>query len=139
MIARMLTVLLLACGCFAQSAPSAQPVLDADRAFNKATQEQRLEGWMSFMADNVVLFNLDAPVVGRDAVRKFYEPNFANPDFGLTWEPKTAEMQPSGKVGYTSGRYTLKLKSAKGDHGRAARQLPDRLGQAEGRKLEGHC
>ena len=115
MIARIVTVVLLAATCLAQSTPSAQPVLDADRAFNKATQEQRLEGWMSFMADNVVLFNLDPPVVGKDAVRKFYEPNFANPDFGLTWEPKTGEIQPSGRVGYTSGRYTLRMKTPKGE------------------------
>lgn len=108
-------VLVLCAASLAQSAPSAQPVLDADRAFNKATQQQRLEGWMSFMADNVVLFNLDPPVVGKEAVRKFYEPNFANPDFSLSWEPKTGEVQPSGRVGYTSGRYTLKMKSTKGD------------------------
>lgn len=66
----VIAVLLLVSICFAQSAPSPKAVLDADRAFNKATQEQRVEGWMSFMADNVVLFNLEAPVVGKDAVRK---------------------------------------------------------------------
>ena len=115
MIARIAAVVLLGAACLAQSTPSAQPVMDADRAFNRATQEKRLEGWMSYMADNIVLFNLDTPVVGKEAVRKFYEPNFANADFTLTWEPTTGEIQPSGKVGYTSGRYTMKVKSAKGD------------------------
>ena len=115
MIRRILPLLLFAIACLAQSATSAQPVMDADRAFNKATQQDRLEGWMSYMADNVVLFNLDPPVVGKDAVRKFYEPVFGNPDSSLTWEPTTGEIQPSGKVGYTSGRYTLKMKSPKGE------------------------
>ncbi len=115
MIPRILTVLVLASACLAQSTPSAQPVLDADRAFNKATQEHRLEGWMSYMADNVVLFNLDPPVVGKEAVRKFHEPTLSNPNVTLTWEPTTGEIQPSGTVGYTSGRYTLRMKTPNGE------------------------
>lgn len=115
MILRIFAILLLSTSSLAQSTPSAQPLLDADRAFNKATQEKRLEGWMSFMADNVVLFNLDSPVVGKEAVRKFHEPTLSNPNFTLTWEPTTGEIQPSGTVGYTSGRYTLKAKNAKGE------------------------
>ncbi|MGH9524800.1 MAG: YybH family protein, partial [Terriglobales bacterium] len=115
MIARIAVFLLMACAAFAQSQPSAQPVLDADRAFNQATQQNRLEGWMSYMADNVVLFGQNPPVVGKDAVRKFYEPQFTNPDFTLTWEPKTAEMQPSERVGHTSGRWTMRMKNSKGD------------------------
>ena len=111
----VLAVLLLATACIAQSQPSAQPVLDADRAFNQATQEKRLEGWMSYMADNVVLFGSDPPVVGRDAVRKFYEPNFANPDFSLTWEPTRGEVYPAGTVGYTTGRWSMRMKNAKGE------------------------
>src|SRR5512138_2682161 len=110
---RMLAaVLLLSAAAVAQSA---QPVMDADRAFNKATQEQRLEGWMSYMAENVVLFAVNPPVVGKDAVRKFYEPQFTNPDFTLQWEPKNGEIQPSGQVGYTSGRWTMRMKNAKGE------------------------
>src|SRR4051812_11859894 len=107
-------LLLVSAACFAQAPASEQAVMDADRAFNKATQEKRLEGWMSYMADNVVLFNIDPPVVGKDAVRKFYEPNFSNPNFTLTWEPTRGEMQASGKVGYTSGRWTVRIKGADG-------------------------
>ena len=89
--------------------------MEADRAFDKATQENRLEGWMSFMADNVVLFAVNPPIVGKEAVRKFYEPVFANASTTLTWEPKTGEVQPSGKVGYTSGRWTMHGKNPKGE------------------------
>jgi ketosteroid isomerase-like protein len=99
---------------WSQAAPSAKPVIDADRAFNQATQHERLDGWMSAMADNVVLFGVTPPVLGKDAVRKFYESQFSNPDFSLTWEPVNGEIQPSGQVGYTSGRWTMRLKNAKG-------------------------
>ena len=107
-------VLLLSATCLAQSSTSAQPVLDADRAFNKATQESRLEGWMSFMADNVVLFGVNPPIAGKDAVRKFYEPVFADANSTLTWEPTHGDIQPSGRVGYTTGRFTLRGKTPNG-------------------------
>ena len=110
----LITVWFLAAACFGQESPSGNPVVEADRAFNRATQQNRLEGWMSYMADNVVLFGQNPPVVGRDAVRKFYEPQFANEDFTLTWEPKSSELQPSGKVGYTSGRWTMQMKTPDG-------------------------
>jgi ketosteroid isomerase-like protein len=115
MIARIVAVVLLAVSGFAQSTPSAQPVMDADRAFNQVTQEKRLEGWMSFMADSVVLFGVNPPVVGKDAVRKFYDGVFADANTTLTWEPKSGEVQPSGRVGYTSGRWTIRGKSPKGE------------------------
>ena len=115
MIARIAAIVLLSVACMAQSTPSEKGVMEADRAFNKATQADRLEGWMSYMADNVVLFGIKPPVVGKDAVRKFYEPNFADPNFTLTWEPNHGELYPSGKVGYTSGRWTLRGKSPKGE------------------------
>ena len=115
MIARIAAVVLLSAACLAQSAPSPQPVMDADRAFNKATQEKRIEGWMSFMADNVVLFGVTPPVVGKDAVRAFHENTFKDPNTTLTWEPTHGEIYAAGTVGYTTGRWTMRGKTAKGD------------------------
>jgi len=114
MIRRVIAVLLFATACVAQSTPSPQPVMDADRAFNQATQEKRIEGWMSYMADNVVLFGVNPPVVGKDAVRKFYEPVFGDANTTLTWEPTRGEVQPSGRVGFTSGRFTMRGKTRDG-------------------------
>ena len=64
---------------------------------------------MSFIAENVVLFGQNPPVVGKDAVRKFYEPQFSNASFSLTWDPTRGGIQPSGTVGYTTGRWTMKI------------------------------
>ena len=89
--------------------------MDADRAFNQATQAKRLEGWMAYMAENVVLFGVNPPVVGKDAVRTFHEGTFKDPNTTLTWEPTRGEVQPSGQVGYTSGRWTMRGKNAKGE------------------------
>ncbi len=43
-------------------------LLQADRDFNRATKENGLEGWMQFMADDVILLR-GKPVIGKDAVR----------------------------------------------------------------------
>jgi ketosteroid isomerase-like protein len=47
-------------------------------------------------------------------VRKFHENTFKDPSTSLTWEPTRGEMQPSGKIGYTSGRWTVKGKTPDG-------------------------
>jgi ketosteroid isomerase-like protein len=89
------------------------PVLQADRDFNKATQERKLEGWMQYMADNIVLGHEDQPNFGKDAVRKAMA--FLNePDASLTWDPITGEVFPSGTIGYTTGAWTSKGKNKEG-------------------------
>jgi ketosteroid isomerase-like protein len=90
-------------------------LLKADRDFNQATAERRLEGWMSYFASSAVLFGVEPPVVGQEAIRKFYEHIFANPDFQLSWEPARGEMFASGDTGYTTGRYEMRAKNAKGE------------------------
>lgn len=106
-------VLLLAATALAQSGPE-EALLKADRDFNAATQTRRAAGWMEWMADNVVVLTPEAPVVGREAVAKFYEETFANPDFQLTWEPTRAEVIGGGDVGYTVGRYKMSAKNQEG-------------------------
>jgi len=91
-----------------------QLLLKADRAFARDTAAKRLDGWMLYMADDAVLFS-DKPVVGKDAIRAYYQPAFANPDYILTWQATHAEMCRSGDTGYTTGRYELQAKDGKGN------------------------
>ena len=113
-------LLLLSTLAAAQTAPkpeanSGEPLLAADRAFNDDTAKRRLDGWMDAFSDNAVLFAAKPPIVGKDAIRAFYQPNFTDPDFALSWQPTRAEMFPSGDMGYTTGRYELHAKDAKGN------------------------
>jgi ketosteroid isomerase-like protein len=91
-------------------------LLQADRDFNKATAEKKLEGWMQFMADDVVLLR-GKPVFGKDAAREAIKADWDDPTYSLTWEPKHAELFKSGKMGYTSGRWTYHGKNPKGEQG----------------------
>jgi ketosteroid isomerase-like protein len=121
---KIFALVLLAGVSFAQTVPPPKPadtpqspeqlLLKADRDFNQAVAQRRLEGWMEYMADNAVLFSAK-PVVGKAAIRDFETPAFADPEFQLQWQPTHAEMFPSGDMGYTTGRYELHGKTAKGE------------------------
>ncbi len=69
---------------------------------------------MESMADDAVLFSAKPVLVGKDAIRAFYQAVFSNPEFLLSWQPTRAEMFPSGDTGYTTGRYELHTKDVKG-------------------------
>ncbi len=90
-------------------------LLQADRDFNKATTEKGLEGWMQYMADDVILLR-GKPVFGKDAVRSTLKSDWDEPGYSLTWEPKRAELFKSGKMGNTSGRWTYRGKNDKGEN-----------------------
>ncbi len=118
----------LVCGwALAPRASPAQPkdktdakteLMDADRAFAKATAEKGIDGWMSFMADDAVRI---APLggkahVGRDAVRKLDAALFfADPKEKLVWEPTDGGAFDDGKYGYTTGRSRMLAKNDKGE------------------------
>ena len=111
LVAMSVSVFLLAAG-LAQAPEEA--LLQADRDFNKATVEKGLEGWMQFMADDVILLR-GKPVFGKEAVRTTIKTDWDDPGYSLTWEPKRAELFKSGKMGNTSGRWTYKGRNDKGE------------------------
>lgn len=83
-----------------------QQLMQADRDFNKATQEKRLEGWMQYWDDNGVM-DRTPPLVGKDAVRNEIKGDWADPSYSLTWEPTDAHAFPGGKKGFTRGTWVL--------------------------------
>jgi ketosteroid isomerase-like protein len=80
-----------------------------DRAFAKATGERGLDGWLEFMADDVVRSGKpgDTLVVGKDAVRIADARLFADSSTKLVWEPIDSHMFLDGSAGITSGRYKV--------------------------------
>jgi ketosteroid isomerase-like protein len=77
----------------------------ADLDFAKQTADRRLEGWISFFANDASIIQDGQTVTGKDALRAFYQPVFANKDFSLTWSPTHAEASTDGTLGYTYGEY----------------------------------
>ncbi len=111
--ALFVVVLVSASMGWAQAKADAEPVLQADRDFNRATQAKHLEGWMEYMADNIVLGHGAQPAFGKEAVRK--EMAYLNEaDTSMTWEPTYGEVFPAGTVGFTTGKWMLKGKDKDG-------------------------
>ena len=77
----------------------------ADLDFARQTAARRLDGWMDFFADDASIIHDGQTVTGKDAVRAYYQPVFANKDFSLTWSPTHAEASTDGTLGYTYGEY----------------------------------
>jgi ketosteroid isomerase-like protein len=83
-------------------------LMQAERAFAKATAERGVDGWMEFMAPNAVELSAE-PLVGLDQIRAGMTKQFRLPGFKITWEPTKAEYLGEGDVGYAVGRYEVRF------------------------------
>jgi len=88
-------------------------LMDADRAFNRATAARRTDGWMEFMAEDGEMIRAPGTITGRAAIREAMAKAFADTSFFLTWEPDQADA--SGDLAYTNGHYTARFRDAKGN------------------------
>ena len=83
-------------------------LMQAERAFAKATAERGVDGWMEFMAPNAVELRAE-PLVGLDQIRAGMTKQFKLPGFKITWEPTKAEFLGEGDVGFAVGRYEVRF------------------------------
>jgi ketosteroid isomerase-like protein len=97
----------------ALAADPRQELLDADRAFARATAERGLDGWMSFFARDARLNSPQGHLQGHSALRAYYAAVFI-PGFTLEWEPFHAEASADGSMGYTLG---TSVATARGPNG----------------------
>jgi ketosteroid isomerase-like protein len=97
--------------------PAAKPdaLLAADRAFDVATAERKIDGFSSFLADNVATLRADQPVLrGKAALQQAWKALLENKSMSLRWQPISAEISKSGDLGYTVGSYTIARTDEKG-------------------------
>jgi len=90
-------------------------LLEADRAFDRATLERGLEGWMSWFADDARVNAKEGEIVGREALRKFYAGMFAQKEFSIRWQPLHEEISKDGTFGYTYGVSQISFRDEKGE------------------------
>ena len=105
-------------------------LMQAERAFAKATAERGVDGWMEFMAPNAVELSAE-PLVGLDQIRAGMTKQFKLPGFKITWEPTKAEFLGQGDVGYAVGRYEVRFTGDDGKPQVRTRQLSHHLAEAE--------
>jgi len=116
----VMMVLAMAACTGAGTTATVEDLFQADRAFAQATAEQGVEGWVSYFATDGMQFRQAQPVIGHEAIRAFLGPAFQDPNFSLTWEPESGEIAASGDLGYTRGRYQMRVTAPDGTIGTSA-------------------
>lgn len=105
-------LILSACQSEEDTSKLKREVMEADRNFSKMATEKGVAEAFIYYADEKVIKPSPGqqPLVGKFALMESYKKN--PPQYALTWEPLRAEA--SGKLGYTFGGYTLKIKNTAG-------------------------
>ena len=80
----------------------------ADQAFNDATSARGLEGFLSFLADDVSTLRPDRPVLtGKQALADAWSSLLTSPALSIRWKPLTGSLSAGGDLGYTIGSYEI--------------------------------
>jgi ketosteroid isomerase-like protein len=104
-----------AIGSSAPPAANRDALLAADRAFDAATAEKKLDGFSLFLAVNAATLRADRPVLqGKAAVQQEWKALLENKSISLRWQPISAEIAKSGDLGYTVGSYAITRTDEKG-------------------------
>lgn len=90
-----------------------QGLMEADRAFARATASRGVEGWTSFFAEDGVMFRAGHPVTGHSVIRQLMAA-LDDSTFQLNWEPNDAYLSAAADLGYTVGRYEARRTAADG-------------------------
>ncbi len=107
MAQKMAAVLLLVASAWAASPEDLKKeLIAADTKFAAVTAERGLEGFLSFLAPDVLKFAGPGRLLTtRDQTRDWLKKSFEQPGFQLNWKPLGAEAAASGDLGYTWGEY----------------------------------
>ncbi len=101
-------VTLAACASRPDLQAAKEAMLRADREFSRVTGERGLEGFTSFLADDVATLRPDSPILkGKQAMAARWAPLLNDPTVRIEWHPLMAEVAASGDFGYTVGTYRI--------------------------------
>ncbi len=102
----VLFLCLFLCACSRR--PNPEELKQADAAFARATAERGLEGFTSFLADDVMTIRPNTPVLkGSKALAERWAPLLRNPALSITWQPLEAAISEGGDLGFTIGSYQV--------------------------------
>ncbi len=86
-------------------------ILKMDEAWNQAAATEKVDGWMKYYTDDVVVQPPNEPrAVGAAAARKGIEALFALPEVKISWKAEKVIVARSGEMGYLYGDYELSFK-----------------------------
>ena len=89
----------------------------ADAHWLEAAKAHDLERTLGYWSDDAVLMVPGAaPIVGKEALRKFVSDSFAIPDFSISWVMDKVQVAKGGDMAYATGSNQITLTTPDGQH-----------------------
>lgn len=93
--------------CASASGADPSALMKADQEFDAATAARGIEGFASFIADDMTTIQPNEPIVrGKEGFVSGWKAILATPGLSLRWKPKLARISDDGTLGFTVGAYT---------------------------------
>ena len=90
-------------------------LLKTDTEWAEAAGTKDVERIVSFWTDDAVIYPPgEAPVAGKEAIRKYVGESLNIPGFAVSWTPTQAVVAASGDLGYTLGTNAFTFPDAEG-------------------------
>lgn len=92
-------------------------IIQTEKDFSAMAQKEGIQkAFLAYAADDVVLSRNDSLIIGKEALKEFYEKRKPSPGkASLSWEPDFADVSSSGDIGYTYGRYVYTFTDSLGN------------------------
>ena len=92
-----------------------EKVMQTSRDWSKAAASGDVEKTLSYWTDDAVVISSGEPVFkGKEAIRGMVEESIKDPNFGISWEPVSAEISESGDMSYMLEDSKITLKDSVG-------------------------
>jgi ketosteroid isomerase-like protein len=97
--------------CSSQPKADVNELISIDKEFSKRCLENGMKDAFLFYADDSVIKMQprEFPIMGKDALKKFYDEGGADADVKFGWEPVKADIATSGDLGYTFGNWIMEF------------------------------
>jgi ketosteroid isomerase-like protein len=107
-MAVLLSLLLASCTGSRRAQAGPEVLIQADRDFAQATAEHHLEGFRSFLAEEVTSIRPNSPIIrGKEGLAARWAQLLTDPATSITWKPMHAVISETGNMGFTLGSYEL--------------------------------
>jgi len=82
-------------------------LIEADRAFARATADRGIDGWLAWFDAEGAMIQGGSEIVGAAAIREAMGPFLSDTAIALRWTPERAEVSGDGGLGFTVGPYEV--------------------------------
>ena len=76
-------------------------IMQLSKEWSQTVATKDIEKIVSYWADDAfVMQGGQAPLKGKEAIRKMVEESFKMPDFNISWQPESVEVSDNGDMAY---------------------------------------